>query len=115
MRKILFSLFLASVSIAATAQDGIPSVKVQTLDGKTVNIQDLHTAGKPMIINFWATWCGPCKAELSAIHEVYSDWVDESEVTLVAVSIDDSRTMSRVKPYVDTQGWDYLILLDPER
>jgi thiol-disulfide isomerase/thioredoxin len=113
MKKLLFSLIVFIAGSLAIAQDNVPAVKVQGMDGKTINIQDVQEAGKPMIINFWATWCGPCKAELSAINEVYQEWVDETGVTLVAVSIDDSRTMSRVKPYVDTQGWEYTVLLDP--
>ena len=69
--------------------------------------------GKPMIISFWATWCKPCKAELNTIAEEYDDWVDETGVKLVAVSIDDARSSSRVEPYVNAQGWEYLVLMDP--
>ena len=66
-----------------------------------------------MIISFWATWCKPCKAELNTIAEEYDDWVDETGVKLVAVSIDDARSSSRVEPYVNAQGWEYLVLNDP--
>ena len=66
-----------------------------------------------MIISFWATWCKPCKAELNTIAEEYEDWVDETGVKLIAVSIDDARSSSRVEPYVNAQGWEYLVLMDP--
>ena len=69
--------------------------------------------GKPMIISFWATWCKRCKGELNSIAEEYEDWVDETGVKLIAVSIDDARSSSRVEPYVNAQGWEYLVLMDP--
>ena len=50
--------------------------------------------------------------ELDAINDVYSDWQEETNVKLIAVSIDDSRTISRVKPMVNGKGWEYEILYD---
>ena len=47
--------------------------------------------------------------------ELYEDWVDETGVRIVAVSIDDMRSMNRVAPYVNSVGWEYDILLDPNR
>ena len=97
------------------AQNGksLPSVKLKDLSGKTIDISTFENDGKPIIISFWATWCKPCKAELNAIAEEYDDWQDETGVTLIAVSIDDARSTGRVEPYVNGQGWDYKILLDP--
>ena len=82
-------------------------------EGNSVNFSKISNNGKPMIISFWATWCKPCKAELNTIAEEYDDWVDETGVKLVAVSIDDARSSSRVEPYVNAQGWEYLVLMDP--
>lgn len=90
----------------------IPNVTLRDMDGNEVNTGDLSNDGKPMILNFWATWCSPCKRELEAIAEVYDDWVEETGVVLYAISIDDEKTKSRVKPYVDGKGWDYQVLMD---
>jgi len=90
----------------------IPSVKVKDLKGNTVSSSTFSNDGKPIVISFWATWCSPCKKELNAIHEVYEDWQDETGVKLIAISIDDARSATRVKPYVDAQGWDYEVYID---
>ena len=91
----------------------LPSVNLKDMEGNSLNFAKLNNNGKPMIISFWATWCKPCKAELNTIAEEYEDWVDETGVKLIAVSIDDARSSSRVEPYVNAQGWEYLVLMDP--
>ena len=117
MKKLLtFSIALLS-SLMMMAQTGklLPSVKLKDLSGKTIDISQFKNDGKPIIISFWATWCKPCKAELNAIAEEYEDWQDETGVTLIAVSIDDARSMSKVAPYVNSADWDYEVYLDPNR
>src|SRR4249919_676029 len=94
MKRILSILFLVSVfTFSALAGDGdkIPAVTVKKLDGSKVSSSTFTNAGKPIIISFWATWCKPCKKELDAIQESYSDWTAETGVKLIAVSIDDVR------------------------
>lgn len=102
-------------SIATSETDKgkkIPAVTLKNMDGKEVNTAKLSNDGNPMIISFWATWCKPCKLELSTIAENYEDWQDETGVKLIAVSIDDQRSTKSVKPYVNAAGWEYDVLLD---
>lgn len=106
---LLFTLFL---SLTISAQDKIPNTQLKTLDGKTTNLQSIAENNDLIVVSLWATWCVPCKNELDAISEVYSDWQDETNVKLYAVSVDDSRTVKRVKPLVNGKGWDYEVLLD---
>ena len=113
MKNIL--LGFTALCLMSMAMDGgskIPSVKLKDIDGNSVNTAELSNDGKPMVISFWATWCAPCKKELNAIHEVYEDWQDETGVKVIAVSIDDARSATRVKPYVDAQGWEFEVLMD---
>ena len=116
--KILTTLLISTVLLisTATAQDSgrkIPDVAVKNLDNSSFQTSQISNDGKPIIISFWATWCSPCKLELNTIADEFEDWVDETGVKLVAVSIDDARNMQKVKPYVDTQGWEYDVYIDP--
>ena len=65
-----------------------------------------------MVISFWATWCKPCIQELNNINDVYIDWQDETNVKVVAISIDDTRNIPKVGPLVNGKGWEYDVYID---
>ena len=115
MRKLLLTItavaILSTLSIAQNRT--LPSVDVKTLNGGSMNITAIENDGNPIVISFWATWCKPCKKELNTIAEVYEDWQDETGVKLIALPIDDTRTMTKVAPYVNASDWDYEVYLDP--
>lgn len=106
------SIFLFLLCLNAWAQDEVPSTPLTTLEGETTNLQELAADGNVKIVSLWATWCVPCLKELDAINDLYEDWQDETNVELIAVSIDDSRTVKRVKPLINGKAWDYKIVLD---
>lgn len=114
MKKILFTLILAAAATIGMAQNAtLPqNITIKALDGSSVQTSVIQNDGKPIIISFWATWCKPCNRELNTIKEVYEEWQEETGVKLVAISIDDARSASRVKPWVDGQGWDYEVYID---
>ena len=115
MRKLFLTITaIAIFSTLSIAQSRtLPSVDVKTLNGGTTNITTLENDGNPIVISFWATWCKPCKKELNNIAELYEDWQDETGIKLVAISIDDTRSMAKVAPYVNASDWDYEVYLDP--
>ena len=111
MKKFLSLVVFFLLGTALYAQ--LPSMKLKTLEGKTIDTAKLSNDGKPFIISFFATWCKPCNRELKAIQEVYADWQDETGVKVIAISIDQAQNIQKVKPLVDGNGWEFDILLDP--
>lgn len=112
MKSIRIFSMMLMLLVAAAASAQLPSVQIKTLDGKTVDTATLSNDGKPFVISFFATWCKPCNRELKAIHEVYPDWQDETGMKLIAISIDEGQNVSKVKPLVDAEGWEYEVLVD---
>jgi len=111
MKKACLLIVFILSFITINAQSILPSLSLKTMDGKTINTKELSKDG-PIVISLWATWCVPCKNELDAISDVYDEWIDETGIKLYAVSVDDSRTVKRVKPLVNGKGWEYDVLLD---
>ena len=113
-RKFFSFLIVSLFTLISFAQNkALPNIQVKTLDGSNFNINQLENNGAPIVISFWATWCKPCKKELNNIAEIYEDWQDATGVKLVAISIDDTRSMSKVAPFVNASDWEYEIYLDP--
>lgn len=93
------------VAIAAIAQD-IPNVRIQTNEGKNVNTISWIDNETPFIVSFWSTTCKPCLKELDTLSENYDDWNEEKPFRVIAVSIDDSRSLARAKALASGRGWD---------
>jgi thiol-disulfide isomerase/thioredoxin len=115
MKKIFLITALTVLSLTVFSQTenrAMPSVIVTDMEGGKVNTSDFNNDGKPMIVNFWATWCSPCKRELNNIADIYDDWVEETGVKLIAISIDDARNSGKVAQYVNGKAWEYEVYID---
>lgn len=110
--KKLIPLLLLLISFSAFSQNEMPKVDLTTVDGKIFNSSEISTDDKVIVVSLWATWCVPCLKELDAISEIYDQWQEETGVELYAISVDDSRTVKRVKPLINGKSWDYTVLLD---
>ncbi len=108
-------LVLANSFVTQGWSQNLQDLALKDMEGNAVQTLDLIQQDGPTVFCFWATWCSPCKRELNNYAELYDDWVDETGVKIVAVSVDDQRSVNRVAPYVNSVGWDYDILLDPNR
>ena len=114
-RLLLLLTFFATSQVAFSQNRSLPKVDLKTMDNTSTSTAAFDNDGKPIVISFWATWCKPCVKELNTIAEEYEDWVEETGVKIIAVSIDDSRNMSKVKPKVNAEMWEYEIYCDPNR
>ncbi len=111
--KTLFTvLTITLITTTSFAQKAVPDVEVKTLEGKSVNIQDYLEEGKVTVMSFWATWCSPCKKELNTIADYYPEWQEKYNMNLLAITIDNTRALRKVKPMVDNFGWEYTVLSD---
>lgn len=117
IRLIAVLLLVSSSIINSNAQDGkkLPSINVTNMNGEKVDISTLVGKGNIVVINFWATWCVPCKKELNNISEMYDEWKEKYKVEVIAVSIDDSKNTAKVKTTVDGSGWGFTVMLDPNQ
>ena len=120
MKKLMlfFSLFtfhFSFIEAQSLMNSKVPPTAVKTIDGSGYNTSSFSNHGKPIIIDFWATWCKPCIAELDAINDEYADWEKETGVKVIAISVDDARTMGKVKSFIREKGWDYDVYLDPNQ
>jgi peroxiredoxin len=112
-------LLLVSISFGFTGgpvtEKRLPNITIANLQGKPVNIQNHVTPGKITILSFWATWCSPCKRELDAISEMYPTWMADYNTRLIAITIDNARALTQVKPIIEEKGWEFEVLVDSKQ
>lgn len=111
---LVLALILAASSFASAQDEGwkAPEFKMKTVDGDDVRLSDLTDKG-PVLLDFWATWCQPCKQALPHLNRIYNDYKDQG-FTMLAVSIDNTRSVSRVRPYIRGQGFEFPVGLDTD-
>jgi peroxiredoxin len=99
------SLFASSAALKAG--DRPPAFKLLGLDGSAHDLQDYK--GKPLIVNFWGTWCPPCRDEIPAFQAVYEKWKDKG-IALVGINLSEDRIS--VQNFAHDYGANFPILLD---
>ena len=114
--KVILLVILASgilVTGCAEAPEvgkAAPSFQLTDVNGKPVSLSDFR--GEPVLLNFWTTWCDPCRFEMPYIHEVYDEW---SERGLVVLAINVGESPSRVNKFIQDYNLSFPVLLDLER
>jgi peroxiredoxin len=108
---ILALAAFAPLAAAADAPLGVgkpaPAIDLETLSGKKISLSQFK--GKPVFVNFFASWCQPCKLELPFIVKQYPALKSQ----MVFLGIDELESPSRVAPFAKQMGIAYPILIDP--
>jgi len=112
MTRIIVFFFLISFTIPGKSQSRLPSVILKSTEGEEVRLSDYAALKKPLIISFWATYCGPCLEEFEAVTDLYEEWKKEVDFEFIAVSIDDARSAAKVKSMASGKKWPFIILID---
>ncbi len=84
-----------------------PDFELQDLDGQSISLSSLR--GSPVMLNFWASWCPPCRYEMPFIQEVYDEWSDKGLMVL-AINLEESA--STAKQFMQAEGLSFPVLLD---
>lgn len=111
MKALVLLTFLLSFTLSVFPQDNTaPDFNLPDLDGKNYQLSE-NTGKGPILINFWATWCIPCRAEMKKLKDIYNDY-HEQGLEILSISIDDTKTVNKVKGFVKTNRYPFTILLD---
>ncbi len=84
----------------------LPAFELADLQGKTWKLASLE--GKKVLINIWATWCGPCQAELPHLEKLYEQTKDRSDIAILTLNFDDEPGL--IEPFVKKKGYTFPVL-----
>ena len=110
----LSALLLTTSSLLRAEQRKQPaaSFEAATVQGETIALDDLR--GKTVILNFWATWCPPCRAEIPTLNAFYAE-ARGTQTVLIGLASGVSQTRDAVRPFMTAQGIRYPVILDTTR
>lgn len=119
MKRIIiaaFAVILATVVLSAAYADLSPGTKapsftLPTLNSKTFNLQNTAGSSKVIVLDIWATWCPPCRAEIPYLVNLSKKYAGKG-VTFIGVAIDQSK--SDVATFAKQKGITYTVALDPQ-
>ena len=87
-----------------------PDFTVFDLDGNEVHLTDYF--GKPIVLNFWASWCGPCKMEMPDFNEKYQELGEDIQFLMVNMTDGDRETVEIASEFVAGQGYSFPVFYD---
>lgn len=114
MKKLLIVALSIFVTATAFAQStDLPNTQVKDVNtNKKMAFNETFETGKVTLVNFWATWCVPCKKEIKNVRKKMEEWKKEADFNYMTVSVDEARAESLVRSYAKSQGWDFPYYID---
>ena len=89
-----------------------PDFTVYDFDGYSYQLSDFQ--GKPVILNFWASWCGPCKSEMPDIEAAYQEYGDQIHFLIVNLTDGSQETVASASSYIEAQGYTFPVYYDTD-
>ncbi len=107
-RPLLVAALLFATAPAAVAGSSLPKLKLKDLDGQKENLQAYQEQAKIIVLNFWATWCGPCNEEMPMLVKEQAKYKGRG-VQVIGVSIDKSSDEGKVRDFIARYHIDFPI------
>jgi thiol-disulfide isomerase/thioredoxin len=98
LRFIIASLLCITTASLVAADKKPSALTLHDLSGKKVQLRDYR--GKIVVVNFWATWCGPCREEMPMLVEAEKAWAPKG-VAFIAISLDEAKTRKDIPAFVE--------------
>ena len=111
---IIALFFFVASAYALDNGSKVPNFTMTDLSGKNVSLSDYK--GKVVVLNFWASWCPPCKAEMPEFNEMDREFKKSGDTVLLAINMTDGRreTKKKVETFISEQKYKMRVLLDSE-
>ncbi|MBE2268041.1 MAG: TlpA family protein disulfide reductase [Anaerolinea sp.] len=103
-------IIFALTSNVSGGQSGMPQFTAPALDGSTIELSDYH--GQVIMLNFWATWCPPCRAEMPSIQRAYERYSADG---LVVLAINNGEQPAQIAPFIQANALNFPVVLDVNR
>lgn len=109
--KQLLLVLLALITFSLLVADTMPDFRLPDMNNQDVSLSDLLGKG-PVLIDFWANWCNPCKQAMPYLNDLMSTY---DSLTVVMISIDSARDIARAKNYLRGRNYNFIGLFDSNR
>lgn len=114
MKKFLTLLSFAFLTFGIAdgqTEKVLPSLELSSIDGKMVNLKEVVKGNKITVVSFWAMWCTNCVSQYTSL----TPKINEIGVPFYAISIDAKDQEAKVTPFIQSKGWRFSFLLDPDK